>query len=285
MSWHWIHPTSWNRLEGALASFDCEVEYYVSRASKPDDPAWKITRCLLDDTRKALKAGKTQLGWKYFLAAQRIVLFGLPEDELQIKARSILNEADSKLDGWRKKDIVELLAQKSVPEPDCVVVKDDITAAEVFEASLILHEHYSNQALKLQFHRRLLGALAIIALLVVILWTVVLVWWRGFYGHDPKLIFSVILFGVLGASFSGILSLAKGVSKDRVPEQLANVWITLARQVAGIVSALAAYFLLNSGFINFGPEVSHNHTLILAVSFAAGFSERLVVRTVDAISK
>lgn len=59
--------------------------------------------------------------------------------------------------------------------------------------------------------------------------------------------------------------------------------ITLARQVVGIVSALAIYALLTTGFIRIGkfePTVA----LVLLGAFAAGFSERLVLRALERFS-
>jgi len=232
-----------------------------------------------------LKAGDTELGWKCFLAAQRIELYGLSEDALQVRAHSILTEANRKLGKWRKKSVVDLLAQRPAPGTETVVPKDKITVEEAYEAALILHEHYGNVQHRLQFHKRLLGALALIALMALAVWVGIVL--RGFRVDvaEAKLLPSVMLFGIMGASFSGILSLSKGVSQARIPEQLANTWITLARQVVGVVSALVAYSFLSSGLLKIGGIAFDNPHLILAVSFAAGFSERLVVRAAETLTQ
>lgn len=285
----WFRSTSHNRLVSSLPGYYFELEHLASLTRKPDgrDSSWaKVARHLLDESRKALEEKNGDLAWKCFLAAQRIELFGLGEwkpEALQARARSILTEANQKLDDWRKKTVVDLLAQKPAPEPDAVVPKANITVTEAFEASLILHEHYSNVQHRVRFHRGLIGALALIALIAVAVWAGVVLPLLGIDSNGAKLIPSVILFGILGASFSGILSLSTGVSRARIPEQLATIAITLARQVAGILSALAAYFLLSSGLLNLKVEVSPQ--LILAVCFAAGFSERLVVRAVETLSQ
>jgi 8-oxo-dGTP pyrophosphatase MutT (NUDIX family) len=281
----WWRSTSWNRLATSLRPYCLELELLISSTKRPDSPWVSTARSLLVEAGKALKEGNDELGWKCFLAAQRVELSGLSEDALHVRAHSILNESNRKLGRWRKKSVVDLLAQKPAPGAETVEPKAKVTVEEAYEAALILHEHYSNVQHRLRFHKRLLGALALIALIALAVWVGVVLRGFRFDVGDAKLLPSVMLFGIMGASFSGILSLSKGVSEARIPEQLANTWITLARQVVGVVSALVAYSFLSSGLLKIGGIAFDNPHLILAVSFAAGFSERLVVRAAETLSQ
>lgn len=282
--WRW-RSTSWRRLANSLPPYCLELEFLISSTQRPDAPWANVARCLLVEAWKALTAGNDELGWKCFLAAQRVELSGLSEDALQARAHSILTEGNRKLGRWRRRSVVDLLAQKPSTGAETVAPKPKVTVAEVYEAALILHEHYSNVQHRLRFHKRLLGALALVALVAMAVWAGVVLRGFRFDVGEVKLLPSVMLFGVMGASFSGILSLSKGVSQARIPEQLANTWITLARQVVGVVSAIVAYSFLSSGLLKIGAIDFNNPHLILAVSFAAGFSERLVVRAAETLSQ
>lgn len=277
--------TYWNRLVSSLPPYRIELEHLISLTQKPDSPWISTSRSLIIEAGKALKAGNEDLGWRCFLAAQRVELSGLSEGALQARSHSILAEANQKLDGWRKKSVVDLLAQKPASGAECVVPKTKITVEEACEAALILHEHYGNVQQRLRFHKRLLGALALIALVALAVWVGVVLRGFRFDVSEGRLLPSVMLFGIMGASFSGILSLSHGVSQARIPEQRVNSWIALARQVVGIVSALVAYSLLSSGLLKIGGIALDNPHVTLAVSFAAGFSERLVVRAAETLAR
>jgi len=148
-------------------------------------------------------------------------------------------------------------------------------------------EHYDNLYHKLGAIRRQLTILALTGLLALL--TTIL---RVAYGlplagdavkvGDPQFVVSVALFGLMGASLSGIFSLASGSIGVRIPERLLNSWISVSRLVTGAVAALVVYNFLISGLLQVGDETTSG--LILAVSFAAGFSERLVVRAVETVT-
>lgn len=91
---------------------------------------------------------------------------------------------------------------------------------------------------------------------------------------------SVILFGVLGAAFSGVLSLANA-SEERIPQLLLHFSAAMSRVSLGAVAAYVVFTFLDGGVLPFEPQ---NQNAILALAFAAGFSERLLVRAVKAAS-
>jgi hypothetical protein len=187
-----------------------------------------------------------------------------------------LVEAGEKLGTWRKKAVERTLSQEGELKPE-------LLAAEVYYASQLVHEHHENVYRKLGIIGRQFGILVVIAVLAVLCWIVVGPWLdpdEAVVTNRATLV-SVALFGVMGASVSGILSLARNSASERIPQQVLSSWFTLARPVVGAVAAAAIYAFLNSGLISLGRE---SLGLVLAVSFAAGFSERLVAGAVEAVA-
>jgi hypothetical protein len=130
--------------------------------------------------------------------------------------------------------------------------------------------------------KRELVILAIVAAMTVIVWLII----DPQLGKDAvidnrTLIISVVLSGIMGASVSGILTVARDGAEARIPEQLIGFWILIVKLVVGAVSALAVYAFLLSGFESLGTAPAK----IVAVSFAAGFSERLVTSAVESVTK
>jgi 8-oxo-dGTP pyrophosphatase MutT (NUDIX family) len=299
----WRSP-SYERLVSAYAAYAVELDHTAKRCKqRPEaDLSWaSAAKELLDNVQQALDDGDVELGWQCFNAAQRMELFGLEQLEggrLEAKAQAILHEADAKLGSWRKSTVQDLLAQSD---------KGDVTAEEVYYASQILHEHHSNVYRRLDIVGRQFRILVIVAVLAAVGW--------GFFaphlvesasgGDSPEaisseveagtpespapevpldnraLLASVALFGIMGASVSGLLSLAKATTGARIPDQLLNSWFTLTRPVIGAIAALAIHVFVLSGLLAFGEPTLR---LVLAVSFAAGFSERLVVRAAESVS-
>jgi 8-oxo-dGTP diphosphatase len=298
------HSPSYERLASAYAAYSVELDHTVKRCKqKPEaDLLWaSAAKELLDHVQQALDDGDIELGWQCFNAAQRMELFGLEQlkgGRLEAKAQAVLHEADAKLGSWRKSTVQDLLAQ-----PD----KGDATAEEVYYASQILHEHHSNVYRRLDIIGRQFRILAIVAVLAAVGWGLLaphLVESTS-GGNSPEatasevqvdtpesdapeipldnrtLLASIALFGIMGASISGLLSLAGATTDARIPDQLLNSWFTLTRPVVGAIAALAIHAFLLSGLLAFGETTIH---LVLAVSFAAGFSERLVVRAAESVS-
>ena len=99
--------------------------------------------------------------------------------------------------------------------------------------------------------------------------------------HEIPLSYAgVALFGAIGATVSAIMSFGTAAPDARIPERQANALVTFARPFVGAVSALIVVYAFQSGLIA-PPEVVWVPFAWL-LAFAAGFSERLVMRAVDA---
>jgi len=271
------------RLANALAVYRVNLDYLVEQAAKQKEAnlSWAdAALTLLGRAEQALESRDVELGWRCFNASQRMRLFGLAAlklDDLQVEAQAVLREGSAKLASWRKQAVEDLLSKDGQLIPNVDVTR-------VFYASQILHEYNDNLYQKLRGIRQQLTVLACIALLAVVAWAILAPPLLGSAARidDPKLVISTVLFGVMGASISGILSLAKGSSEARIPDQLVNSWINLARIAVGAVAALAAYTFLISGLLQIGTVTAG---LVLAVAFASGFSERLVLRAVETVAR
>ncbi len=97
-------------------------------------------------------------------------------------------------------------------------------------------------------------------------------------------VLAVALFGALGGSISGIFTFAKITMKEEldIPMQRLSAWLTMMRPLVGAASALVISIFVQSGLVNFGTVSAYQ---LLAVSFAAGWSERLITGAVDKTGK
>ncbi|MFC6940366.1 hypothetical protein ACFQE8_10390 [Salinirubellus sp. GCM10025818] len=273
------------RLAGELAVYDIERNYLL-RGVEGEDEEWRadIERCL-ERAEEALERHETELGWRFLYAARRIELFGLAAhdpDAFCARVRATKREAAQKLGGWRLEAVEDLLGSGEDPA-------DDVDVTDAYLAAQLLQEHYDTYYQKVQIHRRQLWRLVGVAGLAVGL----LVLLAGVGGPilgdigvtSFRMLPVVVLFGVLGASVSGVLSLAHGGVDGRLSQQLLASWVTYARLVIGAASALVMLAFLTSGLAAIVlQDVVLTPGSVLFVAFASGFSERLLVRAIESVS-
>jgi hypothetical protein len=89
----------------------------------------------------------------------------------------------------------------------------------------------------------------------------------------------VALCGVLGAGVSAFRSVSSRITRLRVPRHLLSGALTAMRPVLGAIPAIALYLMLSTDLI--GGIVRPTTAGLLALAFAAGFSERWIVRAVE----
>jgi 8-oxo-dGTP diphosphatase len=287
----WPRGASHARLSGLLPTYRTELSHLIARVRRdrgdgtsgmPGTLPWAEAACsLLDDARLALDENDADRAWRCFLAATRLELFGLEElgrDALHARARSIAHEAEDKLDSWRAAAVADHLGPADEP-------KDDVTADAVYEAALVLHAHFNNQYYKLGVLKRQSSILALVAFLTTLLFLVLYGLAGPFFGPDVAMtggpfVLAVALFGVVGASVSGFLALARAGTRERIPTQIASSWMALARPTIGAAAALVLFAFLQSGLLQVGEPTPG---LALVVAFAAGSSERLLDRAVRSV--
>jgi hypothetical protein len=249
---------------------------------------------LLKEAQEAIADHTPELGWRLLLEAQRRCLQGLRaagSSTFRARAGTLQAEALTKLRSWRRTR-VEALSHDTTPAESADPVSEAEFAA-ASEITAILFEHFANDTIK----RRAQNSQTIV--LVGLAMAEFATWWRvvGPRSLDgptkncgdpicwsaPDFVMAVMLFGLMGAAFSALISLASASKEQTIPEQAFTYRITLARQVVGLLSALAVYLLLASSFVKIGG-LATNPPLVLLAAFASGFSERLVVRALERLS-
>lgn len=227
--------------------------------------------------KESLYLGEIELGWRHFHQAELTRIY-LEDDEQTLSQLAIatLNESKEKLSLWRKDTVIKLLCD------DKQKIKSPLSVDENYTAKKILYEDHDNTYNKLkrvQFQLVILTLTGFFCVTAIALTLINL--GNNAILNNPALIRSIIFFGALGGIVSGIFTISTGSTKAKIPNQILNSWLTILRPLLGAMSALAATVFLLSGIINFN---NLSVPLILAISFGAGFSERLVIGSVEKIA-
>ncbi|MFB6135292.1 MAG: hypothetical protein ABEJ04_00865 [Halobacteriaceae archaeon] len=304
------------RLRGA---YDTYAEEFEARTARADEVGvteffWRDEVLeLLGMVEEALAEGRVDDGWHYLHAARRAEVYGLeaidaadPEaNALEARASAVRSEALGELDGWRKRAVEALLGRDQL-DPN-------VTGEEVRKACELLHEqyervhlkrHYLQQQFNQLFWLGLAGGFAFLVLSALPSFV------SGSHGLLGPLVgfleppfglatgtataqssgpdvssggFAVFvgLAGVVGASLFGMRSLRRQARSTHVAQRITGLTLTWTRGFLGAVSALVFYYLLQTPFVTVGGNTA---AVMLVVGFAAGYSERMVVRAVETVS-
>lgn len=271
----------------------------------------------------ALARGSPEVGWSNLLQARRLLLHGSDETspegriELRSRATAIRAEAEEKLDGWRLEAVRDLLprsveiaksdgesttelagkpAAESTTEPTAESVANTADgdesvppAAAIYAAAEILDGRHGNVHRRVALVRKQVLALGLIEIVGVLGFLAVATFWESPFAATPgsaPLLVAVGLFGLMGASVGRLVALVGAASPEKLPTVAINWWTTIGRTLMGAAAALALYAFLHSGVVAIGgidATSTDFQALVLAVSFAAGFSERLLERAIDAV--
>ncbi|MDT3435973.1 hypothetical protein [Haloarcula sp. 1CSR25-25] len=240
------------------------------------------------NAQRALRGDDVVSFWRYLAEARQWELAAWQElrgsgsKPLQFRAQQVLMEATDALPDDRQERVEELLLE------DEGVVKETVGFGEVYAAIHILHQQHIEEyradrrlrALERQFVLFILSTLVAVGGILVSF---------GLMGVDatevtslPSLL-TAVLFGVLGASVSGLLSLTDVLGAARVPERVGSNWLTVGRMVTGAAAALTLVVFLVAGILEQFIRIDSNLNTMFAVAFLGGFSERLLLRAVEAV--
>ena len=265
------------RLRGTLAPYRLELAQRIADAGPQSDLGWAYAAIShLDDAQRFYDADELDAAWRSFHAAHRAQLGGLDDGERMLAADALRLESDAKLSGWRRKAVARAL------DAD----KGSVTAAQLRHAAFLRDERAGNdyhQMLLLKDHLKVLLAVLFGSVLAV---GALATWYPLELDAAPqvldgRLFLAVALFGLMGASFSAILSLAQASAGRRIPEVVQHSFVATMRPILGAATALAALVLLRGGLLNLGDLRVGG---VLAIAFAAGFTERLVVRAITVVA-
>ncbi|MGH2723712.1 MAG: hypothetical protein ACRDI0_05510 [Actinomycetota bacterium] len=287
-----LTPIRRSRLGADLDVFERELVRRAGpwRACSDHSEPWAREACEhLERARAAFGLFRLEEAWAQLNAARRASALGYETDELRHEATALAREAADKSTGWRGQTIEDLMDEIRVlvPGPARRRGRGRPSARDLEDARRALakalevrDEDLRNGYRRIALLRRRLAILMAYLLGAVAAVLALQAWWPIPLDLEPgqggvRVWLHVIAWGVLGGSFTAILSVIGGSLQARVPEQLREGVITGIRPLFGVAGALAAYVLVRAG--SFGIEVTTNVGL-LAIAFAAGFSEALIVR-------
>jgi hypothetical protein len=292
--WRLYQSTSSKRLERALPILIQEHAYLESlnlqKADKSPEQqktesrdTWlKSANALIEEAKVALYQNDAHRGWTSYKGAARYHLYGMGErnpELLTSRAQTILQEANEKLKGWRKESIQNLLAGEDGK------LQEKLSADNVVRAAQILDDHFDNMYQKLEIQQQRLFYLVLATVVIFSLWLIIAPYIFTLpvgIVLDPRLFWAAVAcLGSMGAVLSAFSSASKGFSSSKIPDALADGLVTISRIAIASISATLAVFLLVSGVINLGEEVTK---LVWVLAIAAGFSERLVVSSLENLS-
>ena len=305
--WYGLRPRR-NRLASSLEAFRLELERCKDLPGVDEEHSdWKdLAQSLLARAYTALDRKQLDTGWKCLLAAARMEIYGISEEERKARAVAICKEAEDKLKGWRKKATLSSLDCRTDQGPTCS------GAERLYYATSLRDEHFTNEYFRMAHLRnQLVILLLVLVSALTAIFTISTPEWFKFSSpplvsneensgqdtaviteessvedpvimpKDKMFVMGVILFGVMGGAFSAIMSLSNTSTRKRIPEQIVDSYVTLLRPALGAAGALVVYVFISIEL--FKIPISSNPAF-LAIAFAAGFSERLVVRGVKAVT-
>lgn len=276
------------RLAASLETFETDLEYRLNKEHGLRDSKWHdAVQTSLDQAHSHHQRGEIDAAWRCFNAAARLELDKAGTAELRSRAQALRREAASgKLaSSWRSDAIGELLDTKEID--DKLPAHIDAVRWRVSEATRLRDEDADNRyyGVALVRGQRTLLLLVLVGCIAIILALAAAVDWKGDL-DDPSVGFVALVagFGALGACLSAIRSLGHASAGTRIPEHVASSLMTVARPTLGAAAALGVYVIAASGLLNISLEDEQAHLTILALGFAAGFSERFVLSAVGAAS-
>jgi hypothetical protein len=229
-------------------------------------------RTLLQKSEEALDRGDLDSGWRLFRGARRLAILGYPPSRLDAEARALGRLAED-LPEHRREAIQEFL--RKAP-----------TVENLSRATLQRDEYYDDMyhGIGLQYAQ----ISVILAINTVVLLAFPVMALVGLFDptsaldtSDAPQLVAVILAGMLGASLSALTWLMHVNRKAEIYERLVIMRVTFLRSVLGGAAALALLFLLESGLLAARPSTLGG---MLAIAFAGGFTERLVVKAVATVA-
>lgn len=263
------------RLQAELVTARSRLLLAGAQAREPG--AWReeATR-LLDRAEQALGEGLLDLGWRCMHEADRVLVQSFGRAELEAQMTSLRSEAAHELPGWRG-EVVQGLARGAEHDDTLETLQVRLARAMLLRDVFRDYQYFQTQLL-----RRQIGILCVMLLLLsgLLLGAAR----RGMLESGAQVgseaLPVAMLLGGIGAVLSALLTFASSSPSRRVPEALLNSVSTFARPLLGAVSGVVGWLALNSGVFNVPSDAS-----VWLVVFAFGFSERLVLGTLERVGK
>jgi hypothetical protein len=260
-------------------NYDTAREALEAKKKATAPPGWIAgAEALLDKAAARLKEGDLDGAWHSLRAADHGAIPYLDEQELWNREQMLGCEAEKIKSEWRQSAIKKLLAG----DPD--KPGQEGRALRLRDAAVVLTDYYETQYYKtgmLRDHLRNLLVISVAALvvflaLVGLAGTPITKWPEW----DWKTLLGVLLFGVLGACLSATRKVSGETAGSKIPELATQASVTVARAILGGIPALAVYAMLRAKLIQ---TANLEMPQMLVFAFAAGFSERLVLKVLESM--
>jgi hypothetical protein len=242
------------------------------------EPVMRLAR----NARTSLHSGEFERAWRNLITAERILLLAMNDEALAGRAATLLLEAPTVLPPAEAQPITDALA-KALEERGTSAPgwRERVVEAQNLYERRIVHLYDLRERTST---RIMLISMILLALLVALL-SVSLEGLTTTSGESaaasaaqrvmsPRTAILTLLFGGIGACLSALISFT---AQGRVPSMFEGIWGTIARPLVGAVSGLIGYMLVTAGFVSLGGET----IALTVVPFVFGFSERLVMGTVE----
>ncbi|HNW54858.1 MAG TPA: hypothetical protein PKN21_11345 [Bacteroidales bacterium] len=274
----------YSRLAGELSCYKPQLEKRVMDLNAPGQQ-WAIqAKELLRDAERYLQQNKIDEGWKSFHAAQRLTICVMTDQELLAVAKSLFREAE-KFNEWRKEAIINLLGKR--PEGVTAIP----TAEALTHASELRDEAYDNLFYLNRLVRNLFWMLCTLLFLTI---SGIVIYFIGIIGEMGKnyvtdlsltgYLVGVLLFGLLGALTSAIVSTRQLTDSPRISELGSSQVITMSKIFIGAGFSVFIFLLLKSSLAKHIDIFSFNISQPLdyfAIAFASGFTERFAQKAIN----
>ncbi|HTP24576.1 MAG TPA: hypothetical protein VMK12_02805 [Anaeromyxobacteraceae bacterium] len=258
------------RLATEIAIFQARFRH--REAGRYEAGSWEQEALRLTDlANDLLSKGCIDEGWHALHAARRAEIPSMTPEERRGRAVILLEEAISgKLARWRGPAIRKLLG-------DVARIPDPIALAQ---AAQVRDDGLENEFRRLGHLSAHLGFMALtLSTAVLTLLAVVLLGSSPLLPGDSAGLACVFLFGILGGSVSAVRPVLG--QRTRLPEMLQTWKTAFLRPLVGGSAALAVSTLAQSGLFGLALVPESRSSALLFFAFVAGFSERLVMRTVE----
>lgn len=260
------------RLQAELGAYRAELAGRLLIKTAQGNDVVSSALSMVDQAQTALDGGKVDQAWLTYDAARRLEIESFDDKRLALHAASLLEESKKLTSKWRRRAIGRILEKPTEVKP-----------ASLRKAMEIRDQDLENLHFKVSFFANQLEFLSSIAAGFVGL--IVLLAYNGAFSSqlDPgdwiRLIV-VICYGAVGGTVSTMLSLTPKGIEPRIPVQIITGTLALARPILGATMAVAVDAFWRIGLITINAPPGFDY---IAISFAAGFSDRLLLSAISKI--
>jgi 8-oxo-dGTP pyrophosphatase MutT (NUDIX family) len=277
------------RLAAAMSTVRTTLES-LTQLNQVEEQLWWATSASqsLKKAEDALSRHDLDGGWSAVHDAERTLTHGLPCENLLTKAIHLRADAGGKVKGWRLNAVNRLFEVSKFDDwlkNPGTIGEDDLNLLRqvVIETMEIFHGHSDNV-----YHRMHLVSAQLkrmVWLTVVLLVAVFMASYFYAPGTDLSVenLIPVALAGAFGGVVSTMFQLIR-VGRAKIPEALLQGIITSGRPLVGAAASLFIYFAMKSEIVSVVAIENISLNTGIVVGFVAGFSERLVLSTVEKIA-